>query len=50
MRYYIVWYNDEPNKDKDEYTIVHAYSITDAKNMADKMFGEYVISVEPYNP
>ena len=50
MRYYIVWYNEEPNTELDDYTIVHAYSITDARNIADKMFGEYVISVEPYNP
>lgn len=50
MRHYIVWYNEEPEKEQEDYVIIHAHDIEDARNMADEMFGEYLISVEPYKP
>ena len=49
MKYFIVWYNETPEEPED-YTILHAYDLDDAKKMSEKMFGKNVISVEPYNP
>lgn len=50
MNYYIIWYNEEPEKENEDYLILQAESIEDAKNKAEHMFGDYVISVERYNP
>ena len=51
-RHYIVWYTDENEKGEYEnyYLILNANSLGEAKADAEKMFGEYVISVEPYEP
>lgn len=50
MKYYMIWYNEAPEEEQDDYAIIRACDLEDAKKQADKMFGEYVISVEPYNP
>ena len=51
MSYYIIWYTDENTSGEYEnYIIVGAEGITSAHQMATEMFGDYVISVEPYEP
>ena len=52
MSHYIIWYTDvnEKGKEYENYTIVQAMGITSARAMADEMFGDFVISVEPYTP
>lgn len=51
MSYYIIWFMDENNKGEYEnYTIIQAQGITSARQMAEQMFGDYVIDVNPYNP
>lgn len=56
MRYYIIWYTDEGvskegvEGEYEDYTIIQANSVEEACKMTDRMFGDYVVSVEPYNP
>ena len=51
MRHYIVWYTDENEEGEYEnYFILNAKNINEAGAYAEKMFGDYVISVEPYEP
>lgn len=50
MYNYMIWYNDRPGEDFEDYIIVTANNIKEAWKMATEMFGDYVVSVEPYNP
>ena len=56
MRYYMIWYTDEGiskegvEGEYEDYTIIQAYDINDAMKMAQRMFGDYVVSIDPYNP
>lgn len=56
MSYYIIWFMDEGISKKGEvgeyenYAIVQFENIDVAWKEAEKMFGDKVISVEPYNP
>lgn len=49
--YYIVWYTDnDGQKDYETYSIIQAKDLKEANEMAFQIAGDYVISVEPYNP
>ena len=56
MRHFIIWYMDEGISKEghegayEDYTIIQAKDINEAWKMANEMFGDYVVSVEPYNP
>lgn len=47
QNYFIIWFNEG---DDEDYTIIPADSISDAKDQAQRMFGEDTISVEFYKP
>lgn len=50
-RHYIVWYTDnDGEKEYENYIIILAESLDYAKKQAETAFGDYVISVEPYEP
>ena len=44
---FIIWYEEDGRED---YTIIPARNITEAKEQAEDMFGEATTSVEFYNP
>ncbi len=44
---FIVWFNDGEDED---YTIIPAKNIAEARDQAEEMFGEDIISVQFYNP
>jgi len=49
--YYIVWFTDDNGQEEYEtYTIIQAKDLKEANEMAFQIAGDYVISVEPYNP
>ena len=50
MSSFIIWYNDRPGEDFEDYIIVTADNVKDGWKKAEEIFGDYVISVEPYNP
>ena len=52
MRYYIIWFTDidENDVEYESYLIVLAQSINDAWRQAFDLAGDYVVSVEPYEP
>lgn len=46
-QYFIIWFKEDEDED---YTVISAKNITEAKEKAEEMFDEDVISVEFYNP
>ncbi|MBR4377336.1 MAG: hypothetical protein IKP50_00400 [Bacilli bacterium] len=51
MKYYIVWFTDiDMQEEYETYVIFQAKDLKDANEKAFKIAGDYVISVEPYNP
>ena len=49
--YFIIWFTDNNGQEEYEtYTIVQAKDLADAKEQAFRIAGDYVISVERYNP
>lgn len=51
MNYYIIWFTDENyTEEYENYVIVQAKDKEEAEKMAVEIAGDYVISVERYNP
>lgn len=51
MNYYIIWFTDnDGEKEYETYTIILAENKEDAEKKAVQIAGDYVISVERYNP
>ena len=51
MAYYIAWFTDFNGEEEYEsYVVVQAENSKDAWKKAEEIAGDYVISVEPYNP
>lgn len=51
MNYFIIWFIDNNGEEEYEnYVIVQAKDKEDAENMAVQIAGDYVISIERYNP
>ena len=51
MNYFIIWFTDNNGEEEYEnYVIVQAKSKEEAEKMAVQIAGDYVISVERYNP
>ena len=49
--YYIIWFTDTDGEEEYEtYVIVQAKDKEEANKMAEQIAGDYVISVESYNP
>lgn len=49
--YFIIWFTDnDDEKDYENYVIVQAKDKEDAEKKAVQIAGDYVISVERYNP
>ena len=48
LQHFIVWFNDELGDE--QYIIIPAVNINEAKDKASDMFGEDVTEVKFYNP
>ena len=48
-QYFIIWFKEGEGEGED-YAVISAKNITEAKDRAEDMFGEDVESVQFYNP